>query len=206
MPDDVVYCDIDSTIVDFCPQALRIIVELALERKDDRLLRAAWNCTGWSEFKGPLDMCGDKVWQEVIDKAHSDHEIESRPLIDKDCVSVLNKIASIYTLIFISNRRPDSYKATRRWLENQGFENWAGLICTTRNKNNHMKNGRYLIDDRPKTMVEFLYDHRKTDQKERKVFSLITDYNRNLTDIPNIFLAPDWSGLDHYFKTEGIYE
>lgn len=204
---DVIYCDLDGTVVDFSAQARKVWMELAQQKGDGSLLRGAYMT--WNEFRSPRDVCGDNVWREIVDKVHSDDSILAQPVLDVDCVEILNKIAENYELYFISNRRPDSYEATHKWLE-KNFKGWVDLICTEANKNDIMEDGRYLIDDRPRTIVEFRYQYTwhfsERNTGPRKVFSLLTDYNRNLTDIPNVFLAPNWKGLDYYFKREGIYD
>lgn len=62
-----------------------------------------------------------------------------------------------------------------------------------------------MIDDRSKTMVEFVYDfdwheeyRNRIPAMPRKGFMLKTDHNRSLTDVPGLYLAPNWSGLRRY--------
>ena len=61
---------------------------------------------------------------------------------------------------------------------------------------------QYIIDDRPKTLVEFVYDSnwQKETTPARKGFGLFCEYNRALTDVPGIYLAPNWTLLEKYIE------
>jgi hypothetical protein len=65
---------------------------------------------------------------------------------------------------------------------------------------------QYIIDDRPKTLVQFIYDaqwlHGRLRQP-RLGFGLAFPFNQNLTDVPGVYLAPTWGGIRYYLKQEG---
>jgi hypothetical protein len=76
------------------------------------------------------------------------------------------------------------------------------LICTEEDKLPLIVNCKYLIDDRPKTLVQFVYDNNWYGKMidERKGFGLFYEYNRSLTDVPGIYLAPNWALLEKYIE------
>ena len=73
-----------------------------------------------------------------------------------------------------------------------------------------------LIDDRPKTVVQFVTGSmldRDTQGNvviamngvhKRKAFVLMAPYNHNLTDIPGVFVAPSWAGIRYYLQKEKL--
>ena len=84
-----------------------------------------------------------------------------------------------------------------------------------------MKDCQYLIDDRPKTCIEFVFDfeweerNREValgysdpqsvyDENVRRAFVKSYPYNQNLTDISHLYLAPTWAGLNFYLAGKGV--
>jgi hypothetical protein len=122
----------------------------------------------------------------------------------------VNELADAgYRLLYVSNRDPSTTRVTEEWLIDQGFPiDVQEVICTMKDKKELIQNCRYLIDDRPKTLVDFVYDYewRRPNVPERKAFGLMFEYNRALTDIPNIYLAPTWGGLRYYLEDKGVLD
>lgn len=67
-----------------------------------------------------------------------------------------------------------------------------------------------MIDDRVKTVVEFVYDHDWHDRSRgypdsaRKAFVRVAGYNSGLTDVPGLYLAHTWKGLRRYMAKVGL--
>jgi hypothetical protein len=124
----------------------------------------------------------------------------------KNAVTTLRKIFSAGNdIIYISNRSDSAYDATYEWLQAHGFPQAKSLVCTTENKRPFIEDCQYIIDDRPKTLVEFVYDydwqrHEWDGRLNRVAFGLFCEYNRALTDVPGIYLAPNWTLLEKYIE------
>jgi 5'(3')-deoxyribonucleotidase len=198
--------DIDSTLYDFCGLACRIMGQLAEERGDERLRNAAYS-TSWTEWRTPIDLAGAEAWQEVVDICH-------KPAIIGDQVPYPGATEALWKLreaghdlVYVSNRDPSTLKPTTDWLWRKGFPTLsAEVLCHTDDKLASIKDCQYLIDDRPKTLVEFLRMHtfQRCDRygNYAKAFGLVTPYNRGLTDVPGIYLAPNWDLLSRYLWTK----
>ncbi len=116
-----------------------------------------------------------------------------------------------HELLYISNRSSSSWMTTYAWLKDQLFPlEGCVLTCTMDDKRPHIADCQYLIDDRPKTLVEFVYDNEweRTGmlkyQGPRKAFGKAYPYNVNLTDIPNIYLSYTWAGINDYLVRKGV--
>jgi hypothetical protein len=208
--------DIDDSLYDFGGLAQMMITRLATETDDKRLQKAVYST--WNEWRTPNDVLEDE-WQTIIDMCHRDHVIRSQ-MPFKNAVTTLRKIFSAGNdIIYISNRSEDAYEATYEWLQAHGFPQAKSLICTSEDKATFIEDCQYIIDDRPKTLVEFVYDHEwKQEANEivnlasdvnlelprtklaRKGFGLFCEYNRALTDVPGIYLAPNWTLLEKYIE------
>ena len=191
--------DIDDSLYDFGGLAQEMIVKLAAETNDKRLQKAAYST--WNEWRTPNDVL-EKEWQTIIDMCHRNHVIRSQ-IPFKNAVTTLRKIFSAGNdIIYISNRSEDAYEATYEWLQTHGFPQSKSLVCTSQNKAPFIADCQYIIDDRPKTLVEFVYDYnwRKEATLTRKSFGLFCEYNRALTDVPGIYLAPNWTLLEKYIE------
>jgi hypothetical protein len=208
--------DIDDSLYDFGSLAQEMIIQLATETNDKRLQKAAYST--WNEWRTPNDVL-EEEWQTIIDMCHRDHVIRSQ-MPFKNAVTTLRKIFSAGNdIIYISNRSEDAYEATYEWLQAHGFPQAKSLVCTSEDKAPFIADCQYIIDDRPKTLVEFVYDYKwKEEINEivnlafdvnmnlphtrfnRVAFGLFCEYNRALTDVPGIYLAPNWTLLEKYIE------
>jgi uncharacterized HAD superfamily protein len=203
--------DIDSTLYDFETPFRQACLDLAFERDDkEKYFKAAYH--SWVQWRSPADL-DETIFAEALARVHSDAVILSRTPFE-NAVDVVSKLAEEHEVFYITNRDPDCHAATHAWLVKHGFPNASMLICTMDNKALHLKDCQYIIDDRPKTMVEFVYDRmwstydpckgECSEDKERKAFSLMFEYNDSLTDIPNVYLAPTWAGIEYYLTEKGV--
>lgn len=154
-----------------------------------------------NQWRTPVDILSIDEWIDIIHECHSDENILSnQPLAGS--VEVTNELAKESDIYYVSNRAPRTWKATVQWLKEHEFPMPENVICLTdQPKINFFNNEgiNYIVDDRPKTLVDFAYSG-----KEKKAFGLLTEYNSSLTDIDNIFLAYDWYGLSYFFEKEGV--
>jgi predicted secreted acid phosphatase len=124
-----------------------------------------------------------------------------------------------HKLIYISNRATETEEATTEWLSKNGFltdDLATRVVITTGDKRPFIKEAQYIIDDRLKTCVEFVYDFewqsfygergyiKGPTKKERAAFVLKYPYNQNATDIPGLYVAPTWAGLNVYMHRRGL--
>lgn len=218
--------DIDSTLYDFETPAREAFTKLAEERGDKEYLRGAYH--PWTEWRSPADACGLQAWLEAIDLCHSSEIILAQTPFN-GAVETCQALADEgHELIYISNRAVESGEATHDWLAKWDFpldksiveaEEWhAGhvLKVLTGDKQPFLRDCQYLIDDRPKTAVDFLYDvdwqirhgrmHDDSDGPtlKRRVFMISYPYNQALTDVPHLYLAPTWAGLNSYLVGKGV--
>lgn len=199
--------DVDSTLYDFMPPMRQAFLDLALERGDkESYFRGGYQ--SWVEWRSPTDVCGLDAFVEALSRVHSDDVILSRQPFDH-AVEVTTEIAEDYDVIYVTQREEKCYEPTRQWLMINGFP--AGdLVLTGSDKQAALADCQYLIDDRPKTLVEFVYDRAwavpqyQLGYGPRKAFGLLYEYNRALTDVPGIFLAPTWWGLKFYLIEKGV--
>lgn len=198
--------DIDSTLYDFESPCREKWIELANERNDTTLFRGAY--VPWVEWRSPADACGLAPWIEVINRVHDDDMILSQTPYS-GAVDTLKALAEQYSILYISNRATERYAATADWLFQNDFPD-GKLICNEHHdKKDAITHCQYLIDDRPKTLVEFVYDYHwrakyGPNMNQRKAFGLMFEYNRSLTDIPNLYLAPSWKGIAHYLVEKDV--
>ena len=191
--------DIDDSLYPFGQLAQEMMIKTAIKNDSKSLRKAAYST--WNEWRTPNDVLEDE-WQEVIDMCHRDHVIRSQ-MPFKNAVTTLRKIFDQgHDIIYTSNRSENAYSATKEWLQAHGFPQSNSLICTTEDKAYHIRNCEYIIDDRPKTLVEFVYDYEWKNNSiyDRVGFGLFCEYNRALTDVPGIYLAPNWTLLEKYIE------
>jgi len=194
--------DIDDSLYPFGQLAQEMMIQAAI-RNDSKSLRKAAYST-WNEWRTPNDAL-EEEWEEVIAMCHQDHVIRTQ-MPFKHSVTVLRKIFDQgHDIIYISNRSEDAYNATKEWLQAHGFPQSGSLVCTTESKAPFIEDCQYIIDDRPKTLVEFVYNNNwKYDDilgmRPRIGFGLFCEYNRALTDVPGIYLAPNWALLEKYIE------
>ena len=199
-------CDIDSTLYDFETPARDAFLRLADKYNDKSLFRGAYD--PWIEWRSPADSCGLDIWLEAIALVHDSDVILSRTPFDGAVETCQALEAYGHELLFISNRAVEADEPTRQWLEEWGFlkEN-AQVVCTDQDKKSFLAECQYLIDDRPKTSIEFVYDwdwRLSNPDDPRKAFVKEYSYNQNLSDIPNLYLAHTWSGLNFYMVRKGV--
>ena len=203
--------DIDDSLYSFSALARGVMAEVAFNRGDKILERGAY--ASWDEWRTPADLLGVEAWMEIIEMCHTEERIvEQTPF--PGAVDTLHELVnSGHNLLYISNRAPETWNATAKWLQRNEFPLMRGheLYCTPDAKGPIIRHCQYIIDDRPKTLFEFMadfewrYKHGSSNGlKERKAFSLMTPYNRGLTDVPNLFLAPTWAVLRHFLIREGV--
>lgn len=215
--------DCDSTVYDFETPAREAFTKLAEERNDKSLLRGAYD--PWTEWRSPADVCGLEVWLDVIELCHRDEIIlAQRPF--NGAVETCQALADEgHDLMYISNRATESAQATHDWLFDWGFPLTDGILEGEEYHSGHLlkvlstdkkpllKNCQYLIDDRPKTVIDFIYDYdwqnehgpmHGDDSLVRRAFVIAYPYNQALTDIPHIYLAPTWSGINQYLVSKGV--
>lgn len=224
--------DVDDTLYSFANLARQVLADEAIKRGDRNLERAAY--ASWDEWRTPNDLLGTETWLEIIAITHQPETIMSQVPFPGAAEILSELVKAGHDLTYISNRDPSTFHATAVFLHANGFplhygachrEEESGvawdslndgtadglvetsLICTSKPKMPFIADCQYLIDDRPKTIFEFLAD-RTWDpaQGERKAFSLITPYNRALTDVPGVFLAPRWSLLRTGLAREGVLD
>lgn len=200
--------DIDSTLYDFATPARQAFLDLALiHGEKEEYFKGGYQ--SWVEWRSPGDVCGMDAFREVLGIVHSPQVI-----IEQDpypgSVQVVNELAEQHEIFYISNRDPDSADATEDWLSLCGFPR-AKLIAMMDDKVPYLSECQYIIDDRAKTLVQFVEDFNwkytygsLETPRQRKAFGLMFDYNRALTDVPNIYLAPTWGGIRFYLERNGV--
>lgn len=199
-------CDVDDTLYSFCDAARRELGDWPGKDRD-RARQAAYAI--WTDWRSAAELCNG-FWLDVIDRVHEDDSIlEQEPY--PDAVDVLCDIDKAgHEITYISTRAPKTKKATRNWLDDCGFPATHNLICTLDSKIPHIRECQYIIDDRGKTLVEFVYDFdwkykhgSKNEEKKRKGFALHGTANMSFTDVPDVYLAPSWALLRPYLKDKG---
>lgn len=203
--------DIDDTLYSFGQLARETIIDVALEKGDKRMQRGAY--CAWGEWRSPVDVSDAVMWSEVIDRCHSPEVIQAQ-IPFPGAADTLRELAHCgYRLHYISNRSPDTDRVTARWLIDNGFPFRGNdrLTCTTADKLRLIHDCQYLIDDRPKTLVQFVYEfhwrHKhgsENEEKARMAFGLYMPYNAALTDVPGIKLAPNWKLLRQYLMDHDV--
>jgi hypothetical protein len=215
--------DIDSTLYDFETPAREAMLKLYYETGDDKYKEGAYH--PWTEWRSPADVIGLDKWLKAIDLCHDADVIEAQRPFDGAVETCRALLDAGHDLLYISNRATETEEATRRWLEDQGFFGTgmmphdhlgeADMIVLMGDKKPHMADCQYLIDDRLKTCVEFVYDYDwnhkvHTDKynrpQPRKAFVKAYPYNQAGTDIPGLYIAMTWAGLNEYLVNKGLLE
>ncbi len=204
----IVGVDIDDTLYDFGSEVREAFFELSIIRDDKELLKGTYS--GFNEWRELSDVFDWDTVSEAIEYVH-ERQLEQVPYKNAD--RVVRRLAEKHTVIYVSSRHESHRENTCIWLVENGFPltDHRRLVCSSHEKEEHLKQAQYLIDDRPYTVVNFLYDftwkhtHGSNNMlKERRAFGLWTAYNRNLTDINNVYLAPTWRGLEYYLEKKGV--
>jgi hypothetical protein len=216
--------DVDSTLYDFETPAREAFAKLAERTGNKDYLRGAYHA--WTEWRSPADICGTEAWLEAIALCHSEDVILAQTPFNGAVETCQALVDEGHELIYISNRAVESGEATHQWLQEWGFpldksivevDEWQEghvLKVLTEDKAPFLRNCQYLIDDRPKTAIDFVYDyewqyrfglmHDPYTRIKRKAFLIAYPYNQALTDIPNLYLAPTWSGINQYLVSKGV--
>lgn len=200
--------DVDSTLYSFEKVAREEFFNLALETGDESYLKGAY--TPWTEWRSPADANGLDAWLAVIDRCHDADRILEQDPFPLAAQTLQELVDQGHSLIYVSDRASESATATEQWLRAHNFPEQE-LVCT-RDKTPWLSQCRYLIDDRPKTLIEFVYDFVWKNSKgsgptnQRMAFGLAYPYNQALTDVPNIFLAPgqSWAGIRYYLIKKNV--
>jgi hypothetical protein len=201
--------DIDSTLYDFATPCRQAFLDLALEHGDkEEYFKGGYQ--SWVEWRSPADVCGIDAFLEALDIVHSPEVIKAQtPYTHSE--EVVQDVAKEHDIFYISARSEASQEATEEWLFDICDYPVAEVICTMEDKIIYVTECQYMIDDRCKTLVDFVYDFNWKytygaidDTYQRKAFGLLFEYNRALTDIPNIYLAPTWAGIRYYLERKGV--
>lgn len=194
--------DLDSTLYDFETPMRQAFFDLAVETGDEDYFKGAY--ASWDEWRSAADLCGFDAFKEALDRVHADEIILTRTPFE-DAAKVLT---SLYhegcEFVYITARDEKCHDATEQWLS-ENFPQ-GSLICSHEDKVSQTFDCRYLIDDRTRTMVEFIYRSGEGgwEPGTRKVFGKMYQNNRNLTDIPGIYMAHTWAGIAYYLEREGV--
>lgn len=214
--------DIDDTLYSFGDLAREMICSEAVRTGSDRLMNAAY--APWSDWRTPPDIMGMEEWIRIIGLCHTPEMVTQQMPYQGAYDALWRIIEAGHSITYISNRDPDLYGATELWLNMHGFPAHTGwdsfgqdlkhrvkLICTNKDKAPLIADCQYIIDDRPKTLVNFVYDFNWKNKygsnnlsMKRLGFGLHHEYNAGLTDIPGIYLAKSWTLLDKFLVEKGV--
>jgi hypothetical protein len=193
----VVAIDIDETLYSFDEEVRGAFFDLAVEKGDKSILRAAYSNN--QEWRNLVDHDTGLAYK-AIERVH---EQATSQIPFKGAVDVVQRIGAEHTIKYVGSRFKKHYQGTKNWLNYWDFPE-GDLICVehTDSKQNYFDDVQYLIDDRPRTIIEFL--HEPYYEGERKAFGLWRQYNQNLTDVKSVYLAPTWRGLEYYLERKGV--
>jgi hypothetical protein len=230
--------DIDDTLYSFTDEArevLSVMVDDPQYEPYKAQLSHALYAT-WDQWRTPFELCGFRsddddhpqrsLWLTCIDYCH-DSEAILRQQPFNGSVEICNELANAgHELLYISNRARETEEATWHWLYAQGFPIGPEepidhkLVVTSGNKAPFIKDCQYMIDDRVKNVLEFIYDYEyETERRQkivdaageldddwgqRKAFVRVAEYNGGLTDVPGLYLAHTWKGLRRYMVKKGL--
>lgn len=200
--------DCDDTLYSFTALARNVLAKRAAESPNTQYMGAAYAL--WPEWRTPVDLLGLGTWLDVIDECHSDDAILAQIPYPGASEALWELAEQGHELVYLSSRNERCHTATSYWLGASRMPDGV-LTCTGHDKTEHLAQCQFLVDDRPSTLVRFVYDFdwknrfgSQNGKKERKAFGLMTDFNRSLTDVPGISLAPNWNLLRHHFIKSGI--
>lgn len=200
--------DIDDTCYDFGSAVREEFFRMAVEKDDKSILKGAYApFTEWRSLSDSLE--GDLVYEAIL-RVH-DKTREQTPF-DGAVETLRNLFNSGHEIVYITSRLDKYHEDTELWLNEWEFPTPQNLICVQGSKIPHIRDCKYLIDDRPQTVVDFVTDftwkrwngNRKDNPRGRKAFGLWFPYNQALTDIKNVYLAPSWYGISFYLKRKGL--
>lgn len=202
--------DVDDTLYSFSVLARTKLVEMYKETGDKDYKEASYG--PWMEWRSPPGILGVDKWLKVIDRCHTEEEILKQSPFPY-CKDVLRRLEEAgHELVYVSTRNPEAFFATATWLRENDFPE-GHLTCAYGDKTEATRDCKYMIDDRPKNLLQFVYDYHWTHrhgvlnvEHQRIGFALKTEYNFQLTDAPNIYLAPDWNMLQYYLEKKGLID
>lgn len=210
--------DIDSTLYDFDTLAREASLKLWQETGDEDYRRGIYYSS--EDWRAPAELLGFEKWvNQVIGRCHDDEMILKQVPFNGAVETCQALLDAGHSLIYISNRKTETEDATREWLVNNAFlppDQDAKLVVTEGDKRPFIREAQYLIDDRLKTCVEFVYDYewqfvfgqrgvvKAPMNRDRRAFVLKYAYNQNATDIPGLYVAPTWAGLNVYMHRKGV--
>lgn len=196
--------DVDDTLYSFANLARGVLAAEAAKTGDKKLEAAAY--ASWPEWRTPVDLLGVEEWLRIIAICHDEEMIRQQQPY-QGAADLLTELAVDHELVYVSSRDRERYVATREWLTTNLFP--AGnLICVDGDKKEALAGCQYLIDDRPRNLIDFIHDPYwfAANGNTRKGFGLMTEFNRALTDVKNIYLVPpgNWNMMRHYFVKTGV--
>jgi hypothetical protein len=219
--------DIDSTLYDFDTPAREACLKLYRETGEEPYRIAAYH--GSYEWRSYPDLMGVDRWLNAIALVHeTDAILGMVPFVG--AVETCQALATEgHDLLYISNRAAETYEATDKWLRHWEFplsddEHELACVVPPEDKQPYLANCQYMIDDRPKTVVDFIYDYEWRhgmvsvwndhgdgepwesfwSRNRRRCFVKAYAYNQALTDVPHLYLAPTWAGLNTYLVSKGV--
>jgi hypothetical protein len=151
--------DIDSTLYHFDTIAREACLRLWRETGDDKYREGMYYSS--EHWRAPADTLGVERWQRAIAVCHDDDMI----LRQKPFAGAVETCRALqlsgHHLVFISNRATETESATEEWLWQNHFmlPYLSELVVTTGDKRPYIAECQYIIDDRLKTCVEFVYDY-----------------------------------------------
>lgn len=218
----VVAVDVDSTLYDFETPSRDACLKLWQETGDAAFKEAAYH--PWTEWRSPADVLMDpdgvpRRWLKAIDVVHEANSILQMEPFSGAVETCQALVAAGHGLIYITNRAAHTEAATYEWLDGNGFlddTERTSLVVTEGDKRPFIEKAQYIIDDRLKTCVQFVYDYdwqfymgvRKENggpgTYDRLAFVKAYPYNQNATDVPGLILAPTWSAINVYLVKRGL--
>ena len=202
--------DIDDTLYDFGIKIREEFFKMAIEYDNKELLKGAY--APHLEWRSLSDSLSEEIVSEAINRVHSDQSILDQIPYESSLQTLWQLKHSGHDIIYISSRQEKSFRATYNWLNLWDFPDASeeNVLCVQGDKAPYLLYCQYLIDDRPKTVSDFVQDytwrksHGNSPEKQRKAFGLWFPYNQALTDLKNVYLAPSWLGIEYYLKRKGV--
>jgi hypothetical protein len=207
MSDKIIMVDVDDTLYSFCNAARKVLATWT-GPNEEQFRSAAYGI--WTDWRSADDLCGGDFF-DVIKVVHEDDSILSQEPFP-DCAETLQELdAAGHRLKYVTSRDPKCFDATLQWLRDWEFPvDKRNLICSYDDKIEHTRECQFIIDDRPKTLVSFVYDFdwkykhgSSNENKRRRGFGLHVTQNLSLTDVPDVYLAPNWALLRRYLAEKG---
>ena len=175
--------DIDSTLHPMNKQFVRVLHEdFGIDISEDSI-------EGW-DFMTRLGLNAAQV-RAVIARCHADNEIENAEPYPGAIAALSRWAADGVRIHVVSDRRPHTEAATRRWLDKIGLPMAALAIGNRINKITYARAHKLdlIIDDKP-SLIEALA------AEGIPAATLIHPYNwREVAANPNITASTDWTGL-----------